>query len=178
MRLYWPRSEALDGKWKAPPLVQLTAAKAAPLTGLVPVTPDNFPRAESDLYFGNIVKDGGFGQFTHRREPAAIDKQTIIRLNRDTLYSAAIFDLDSGPVTITLPDGAPLSSASRNIERHLDLPRGSARELSDHGLSGSDGTFILSALRACLSLRRFSLACTTSSRDRTWSGSDRPNLLR
>jgi hypothetical protein len=25
-------------------------------------------------------------------------------MNRDTLYSAAIFDLDAGPVTITLPD--------------------------------------------------------------------------
>lgn len=88
MRLYWPKSEALDGKWKAPPLVQVAEAKAPSLPGAVPVTPDNFPRAESDLYFGSIVKDGGLGQFTQRREPAAIDKQTIIRLNRDTLYSA------------------------------------------------------------------------------------------
>jgi hypothetical protein len=39
----------------------------------LPVTPDNFPRAETDLYFTNIVKDGGFGKFIHRREPAAID---------------------------------------------------------------------------------------------------------
>lgn len=68
------------------------------------VTVDNFARAESDLYFSNIVKDGGFGKFMHRREPATIDNQTVIRLNRDTLYSAAIFDLDAGPVTITLPD--------------------------------------------------------------------------
>nr|WP_245419014.1 DUF1254 domain-containing protein [Phyllobacterium endophyticum] len=68
------------------------------------VTVDNFTRAESDLYLGNIVKDGGFGKFLHRREPAAIDNQTVIRLNRDTLYSAAVFDLDAGPVTITLPD--------------------------------------------------------------------------
>ena len=30
--------------------------------------------------------------------------QAVIRLNRDTLYSAAVFDLDAGPVTITLPD--------------------------------------------------------------------------
>jgi hypothetical protein len=28
----------------------------------------------------------------------------VIRLNRDTLYSAAVFDLDAGPVTITLPE--------------------------------------------------------------------------
>ena len=70
----------------------------------VPVTADNFVRAESDLYIGNVVKDGGLGKFVHRREPAAIDNQTIIRLNRDTLYSAVVFDLDAGPATITLPD--------------------------------------------------------------------------
>ena len=70
----------------------------------IPVTADNFNRAESDLYFGSIVKDGGFGKFNHRREPTPIDNQTVIRMNRDTLYSAGVFDLDAGPVTITLPD--------------------------------------------------------------------------
>lgn len=69
-----------------------------------PVTVDNFNRAESDLYFSNVVKEGGFGNFSHRREPAAIDNQTVIRLNRDTLYSSMILDLDAGPATITLPD--------------------------------------------------------------------------
>ena len=58
----------------------------------------------SDLYFSGVVKDGGFGKFMHRREPTAIARQTIIRMNRDTLYSAAVFDLDAGPVTIALPD--------------------------------------------------------------------------
>lgn len=90
-----------------------TPHEVAPLQGAkppgvknspTPVTPDNFARAESDLYFGNIVKDGGLGRFVHRREPAAIDNQTVIRLNRDTLYSAAVFDLDAGPATVTLPD--------------------------------------------------------------------------
>ena len=70
----------------------------------IPVTADNFVRAESDMYFGNIVKDGGFGRFRHHREPASIENQTVIRLNRDTLYSGAVFDLDAGDVTITLPD--------------------------------------------------------------------------
>lgn len=69
------------------------------------VTVDNFIRAESDVYFGGLIKDsGGVGKFNHRREPARIDNQTVIRLNRDTLYSSAVFDLDAGPVTITLPD--------------------------------------------------------------------------
>jgi len=71
----------------------------------VPVTVDNFARAESDLYFAGVLKDSGaIGRFNHRREPARIDNQTVIRLNRDTLYSSAVFDLDAGPVTITLPD--------------------------------------------------------------------------
>lgn len=72
--------------------------------GSLPVTADNFPRAESDLYFASTVKDGGLGTFVHRRALTAIGHQTVIRMNRDTLYSAAVFDLDAGPVTITLPD--------------------------------------------------------------------------
>jgi hypothetical protein len=82
----------------------MSGAFAQPAGSAVPVTADNFPRAESDLYFSNVIKDGGLGKFVHRREPAAVNNQTIIRLNRDTLYSAAVFDLDAGPVTITLPD--------------------------------------------------------------------------
>lgn len=80
------------------------AGQAQPAAGTVPVTVDNFIRAETDLYLGNIVKEGGLGNLIHRREPASIDSQTVIRLNRDTLYSSAVFDLDAGPVTITLPD--------------------------------------------------------------------------
>ncbi|MGT2429001.1 DUF1254 domain-containing protein [Cupriavidus basilensis] len=68
------------------------------------VTPDNFVRAETDLNFAGIVRKEGFGRFEHNREVTPINGQNVIRLNRDTLYSAAIFDLDAGPVTITLPD--------------------------------------------------------------------------
>src|SRR6187399_3185005 len=68
------------------------------------VTPDNFRRAETDLYFGSIVRDGALGRFVHNREPTPIDEQKVIRLNRDTLYSSAVFDLDAGPVTITMPN--------------------------------------------------------------------------
>jgi hypothetical protein len=71
----------------------------------VPVTADNFARAETDLYFGNAIEDAeGVGKMHHRREPMPIDKQTVIRPNRDTLYSAGVFDLDGGPVNVTLPD--------------------------------------------------------------------------
>jgi hypothetical protein len=70
----------------------------------VRVTVDNFARAETDMYFGKFVKVGGFVKFHHDRELAPIDKQTVIRMNRDTLYSFGVFDLDASPVTITLPD--------------------------------------------------------------------------
>jgi len=81
------------------------ALAQSPPASAIPVTADNFPRAESDLYFAGLLRDsGGIGKFNHRREPARIDNQTVIRLNRDTLYSSALFDLDAGPVTIALPD--------------------------------------------------------------------------
>jgi hypothetical protein len=77
----------------------------SPSANPLPVTADNFTRAESDTYFANIVKHaGGLGKFLHRREIEPVDRQIVIRANRDTLYSAAVFDLDAGPVTIALPD--------------------------------------------------------------------------
>jgi len=82
-----------------------TGAQATEQKGkTVPVTVDNFTRAESDVYFTTAVKKGGLGRFDHYREPMSIAKQTVIRANRDTLYSASVFDLDAGPVTVTLPD--------------------------------------------------------------------------
>ena len=69
------------------------------------VTPDNFNRAETDMYFRWTIRlAGGIGCFHHRREVMPIEWQTVVRPNRDTLYSSAVFDLDAAPVTITLPD--------------------------------------------------------------------------
>jgi len=70
----------------------------------IKVSPENFERAETDLYFSVVVKQGGFGKFYHYREIMSIDHQTVVRANRDTIYSPGVFDLDAGPVTITLPD--------------------------------------------------------------------------
>jgi len=81
------------------------ALAQSPSGNSVPVTVENFSRAETDVYFAKLIKDaGGLGKFSHSREPASIDAQTVIRMNRDTLYSFAVFDLDAGPVTITLPN--------------------------------------------------------------------------
>src|SRR5262245_5136734 len=68
------------------------------------VTAENFIRAETDSYFAKFAQDGGFGKLHHEREMAAIDKQTVIRMNRDTIYSFGVFDLDAGPVTLKLPN--------------------------------------------------------------------------
>jgi hypothetical protein len=72
-------------------------------TGTVPVTWKNYTRAQSDAYFAAYVEMGGFGKFYHFRSPTPIDEQNIVKMNRDTLYSAGVFDL-SQPVTITKPD--------------------------------------------------------------------------
>jgi hypothetical protein len=83
-----------------------TGASAQPTPGgaTVPVTVDNFVRAESDMYISALAKQGTLGKLLHRREPASIDDQAVIRLNRDTFYTSGVFDLDAGPVTITMPD--------------------------------------------------------------------------
>jgi hypothetical protein len=69
-----------------------------------PVTIDNFVRAETDTYFAGFVREGAFGRLMHSRELADVEHQSVVRMNRDTLYSRGVFDLDAGPVTITLPD--------------------------------------------------------------------------
>lgn len=79
----------------------LAAAVAPALAQPVPVTADNFIRAETDMYFGLFAKRGGFGKFVHVRDLPL--ENTGVRPNRDTLYSEAVFDLDAGPVTIALP---------------------------------------------------------------------------
>ena len=69
-----------------------------------PVTVQNYSRAQTDVNFAGVVKNGGFGKFRHGRELAPPVQQGIVRPNRDTLYSLAIVDLDAGPVMITLPE--------------------------------------------------------------------------
>lgn len=67
------------------------------------VTVDNFVRAETDTTLGRYVRQGAFGKLLHIRIPTPIDKQDVIRMNRDTIYSVGVFDLTE-PVTITKPD--------------------------------------------------------------------------
>jgi hypothetical protein len=89
---------------------------------VVRVTPDNFNRAESDINFGFMVKDGAFGKFLHHREVISIEYPTV-RPNRDTLYSMSVFDLDPGPVTVTLPDAGQRFMALQVIDQNQYTPQ-------------------------------------------------------
>jgi hypothetical protein len=54
--------------------------------------------------FADLQRDaGGVNRFRHNREPADISRQTVIRLNRDTLYSIAIVDISAG-ARLTVPE--------------------------------------------------------------------------
>lgn len=70
----------------------------------VHVGPHNFVRAESDRYMGVVIARGELGDISLGREPVALDRQTVIRMNLDTLYSSGVFDMEAGPVTVTLPE--------------------------------------------------------------------------
>ena len=64
----------------------------------------NFVRAESDMQMkGYVEKAGSVGTLMHMREPYSVEHQVTIRGNRDTLYSMAVFDLNT-PATIIKPD--------------------------------------------------------------------------
>ena len=80
----WPALAALAGA-ASPPVAGSAAGPAA-----LPVTVQNFARAESDMYFAKAVAAGGFGKLVHHREPVGIDSQDVIRMNRDTLYSRGV----------------------------------------------------------------------------------------
>ena len=62
---------------------------------------------------------GGVNTFRHNCEPTPIDEQTVVRLNRDTLYSFAVVDISAG-ATLTLPEaGDRYISAMIVNEGHL-----------------------------------------------------------
>jgi hypothetical protein len=112
------------------------------------VSTDNFIRAESDRYFGNLVAEGGIGRFTHFRELTPLDRQLVVRQNRDTLYSAAVFDLDAGPVTVVIPDsGSRFMSAQVITEDHYvpEVVYGQARLRLDREAIGT--RYVVVAIR-------------------------------
>ncbi len=70
----------------------------------VKVNVDNFVRAETAAQYDRVLKlSGGINKWVHIRRPTPLDQQTVIRMNRDTLYSAAVVDISKG-ASFTMPD--------------------------------------------------------------------------
>ncbi|WP_313458799.1 DUF1254 domain-containing protein [Stenotrophomonas sp.] len=110
------------------------------------VNTDNFVRAESDVYLAKIVADGGFGKFQHARAFPALDKQLIIRLNRDTLYSYAVVDLDAGPATLVMPDTGERYMAAQIVNQDhitVDLWHGKGRHVLTRDQAGTRYALII-----------------------------------
>ncbi len=85
-------------------LAILPIASASGAGEPVTVNAENFVRAETAGQFDQIVKmAGGVNRFFHLRGPTPLDQQTVIRMNRDTIYSAAVVDISKG-ATFTVPD--------------------------------------------------------------------------
>jgi hypothetical protein len=114
----------------------------------VTVTVENFARAESDLYFSRAVGTAGLAKFEHNRAPTAIDQQMVIRMNRDTLYSMAVFDLDAGPATVILPDAGKRFMSLEVINQDhyvVGVHYGAGSYQIDRATAGT--RYILTALR-------------------------------
>jgi hypothetical protein len=70
----------------------------------VKVNVDNFVRVETAAQIDRGLKMmKGVNKWWHSYEPIPLDKQNVVRMNRDTLYSSAVVDISKG-ATLTLPD--------------------------------------------------------------------------
>lgn len=71
----------------------------------IKVTPETFNRAESDFMYQAIINnaEGESNTYYHFRNITQLDKQTVIRMNRDVLYSGSVWDNKEG-LTITYPE--------------------------------------------------------------------------
>ncbi len=84
-------------------VVAVAPLPAAAATATV-INVDNFNKAQTDFEFAGIVKlAGGINKVHSNRAPTPIDKQNVIRMNRDTLYSLGVIDISKG-ASVTLPD--------------------------------------------------------------------------
>lgn len=105
----------------------------------VKVSVDTFVRAETTRMMTNLMGGaGGVNRFHHVRVPTPLDQQTVVRMNRDTLYSFAVVDLADGAV-VTVPDaGARYLSVAVVNEDHfthrvIHAPGEHRLEMVDHG---------------------------------------------
>ncbi len=87
------------------------------------VTAATYPTAETSRQFLQEQSAVGVNAFNHRRELTPTDKQTVVRMNRDTYYSFAIVNVSKG-ATLTLPEVGEGKYLSAQIvtEEHRTYP--------------------------------------------------------
>ena len=103
MNAFLPRSAiALACALAIAPLT--ASAGAASADSPIVINVDNFSKAQTDFEFAGILKmAGGINKLANNRNPTPIDKQNVIRMNRDTLYSLGVVNISKG-ATVTLPE--------------------------------------------------------------------------
>ena len=69
------------------------------------VSPNTYIRAEVDFALADFQKNAGgkVNEFFYITKPTPLDEQTVVRMNRDTLYAGAVVDTEGG-ATITIPE--------------------------------------------------------------------------
>ena len=112
------------------------------------VNVDNFARAETAAQFDRMVaRAGGVNEFAHARVPTPLDKQDVIRMNRDTLYSFAVIDT-SGGAAVEVPDAGDrylsvmVVSLDHHVTRVIHTP--GVHQLSD---AAGEGDWVVAAAR-------------------------------
>ncbi len=118
------------------------------MNGRVNVTVETFVRAESNRMLANLMAScGGINQVHHNRVPTPLDQQTVVRMNRDTLYSFAVVDLADG-ATVTMPDGSDRYCSLMVVNQDHYINR-IIHEPGEHQLNATDlgSRYVLLALR-------------------------------
>lgn len=115
---------------------QTAAESEAPV---IPVNVDNYVEAETAAMFDNqLAMTGGVNRWVHYRVPTPVDQQPVIRMNRDTLYSAAVVDISEGG-TVTLPEAngrymtLMVINEKHTINRVFDEPGTYELSIEEHG---------------------------------------------
>src|SRR5260370_14941179 len=67
------------------------------------VTVENYNRAQTDVYFAGVVKNGGFGKIGDGRQPSLPTHQGLPPPQPDTLYLLSISELHARAVMLSLP---------------------------------------------------------------------------
>lgn len=84
----------------------------------IKVTYENFATVETGKQMERYQKLGaGSGKWMHLRQPTPLDKQTTIRMNRDTLYSFTVVNVKKG-AAISLPESGGRYMSLMPVNQH------------------------------------------------------------